>query len=275
MTSETGYDADRTPRRVRHELKFRRLTVASVETLSPQMKRIVVQGTELEGFTSPGFDDHLKLVPPLPGEALRVPEVTSEGVVWFEPRPAMRDYTPRAYDPESQSLTIDFAVGHGGPATAWAEQAKPGDEIGIGGPRGSMIVPVEFATHLLIGDEAALPAIARRLEDLPAEVSAVAVIEVEDKAGELALTSAANLKIIWVHRQGETRGEGTALSAAAVKAAGELDASDAYVWAACESSVARALRPRLLAANSFNPKWMKVAGYWRRGAEGLHEVIED
>ncbi len=275
MTSETGYDADRTPRRVRHELKFRRLKVASVETLSPQLKRIVIQGADLEGFTSLGFDDHVKLVPPMPGEALIVPEVTPESVVWPDPKPAMRDYTPRAYDPKTHSLTIDFAVGHGGPATAWAEQARAGDEIGIGGPRGSMIVPVEYRTHLLIGDEAALPAIARRLEDLPAGVQAIAVIEVEDEAGELALTSAADLKVIWVHRQGETRGEGTALSAAAVKAASELDASDAYVWAACESSVARALRPRLLAANSFNPKWMKVAGYWRRGAEGQHEVIED
>ena len=28
-------------------------------------------------------------------------------------------------------------------------------------------------------------------------------------------------------------------------------------------------------SRAFNPKWMKVAGYWRLGRAGSHEVIED
>jgi len=40
-----------------------------------------------------------------------------------------------------------------------------------------MIVPDIFDSYLLIGDETALPAIARRLEELPAGRTVLAVIE--------------------------------------------------------------------------------------------------
>jgi NADPH-dependent ferric siderophore reductase len=46
-------------RRVRHETKFRRLTVQGVERLTPKMVRVVLGGSHLQGFTSLGFDDHV------------------------------------------------------------------------------------------------------------------------------------------------------------------------------------------------------------------------
>lgn len=267
---------NRTPQRVRHPLHFRRVRVVSSEMLTPVLRRIVLGGDDLDGFTSPGFDDHLKFIPSTGGQPLQMPVIGEDGTPqWPEPKPAARDYTPRAFDAENRLLTIDFAVGHGGPATVWAEQAKIGDEAGVGGPRGSFIVPTGFAQHLLVGDEASLPAISRRLEELPQGVKAVAVIEVEDGSGEIELHSKANTQIIWVHRNGTPRGEGTALTAAALAAAKTIDPSDAYVWVACESAVARAMRPKLLEVQAFNPKWMKVAAYWRLGAVGAHEVIED
>ena len=265
----------RQPRRVRHDLKFRRARVESVEQMTPVLKRIVLSGEELEGFFSPGFDDHVKVFPTPRGQPLVLPTVGPDGPVFAEPRPVARDYTPRAFDAASRRLTIDFAVGHGGPATAWAEEARVGDELGLGGPRGSFLVPTSFAEHLLVGDEAAIPAIARRLEELPAGARVIACIEVADAAGELPLSSAANVEIVWVHRNGGPRGRAEALTAAAVEAARRIDPSDAYVWVACESSAARSMRAALLAARAFNPKWMKVAGYWRLGRAGSHEVIED
>ena len=76
---------------------------------------------------------------------------------------------------------------HGdGPASTWAAQAKPGQQIVIGGPRGSMIIPDAYDWYFLAGDETALPAIGRRLEELPATARVVAVIEVEDKAEAIA-----------------------------------------------------------------------------------------
>lgn len=185
-----------------------------------------------------------------------------------------RDYTPRAFDTANRRLTIDFAVGHGGPATAWAEDAQPGDELGLGGPRGSFLVPTSFAEHLLIGDETAIPAIARRLEELPKSARAIACIEVDDAAGELDLPSPADVGIV-CPSQRRLRGRAEALTAAAVAAAKRIDPADAYVWVACRSSVARSMRAALLAARPFNPKWMKVAGYWRLGGVGSNDVIED
>lgn len=266
----------RQPQRVRHALKFRRASVARVEPLTPVLKRIILEGEELEGFFSPGFDDHVKIfpVPRGQGQGLVLPTVGPKGPVFAEPRPVARDYTPRAFDAGKRQLTIDFAVGHGGPATAWAEAAQVGDELGLGGPRGSFLVPTSFAEHLLVGDETAIPAIARRLEELPSGAHAIACIEVADTASEIEMATEANVEIVWVHRNGGPRGRPDALIAAAVAAAQRIDPADAYVWVACESSVARAMRPALLAARRFNPKWMKVAGYWRRDAAGQHEVIE-
>lgn len=263
-------------RRVRHPLKFRLLTVVSVTDLSPVLRRIVVAGDDLEGFVSEGFDDHVKLFPTPRGQTPYLPQVGEDGQpVWGEHRPVARDYTPRSFDAANKALTLEFVIGHGGPATEWAEQVQVGDALGLGGPRGSMVVSTDYATHVLIGDETALPAIGRRLAELPSGVKAVVVAEVEDETYQIDLPSKADVTIHWAYRHGEARGGGQALTRLAVEVARSVDPLDAYVWAATESSVARAMRPQLLAANGFDPKHMKVAGYWRVGDVGAHEVFKD
>ena len=80
---------------------------------------------------------------------------------------AGRDYTPRRYDAASNTLEVDFVLHDAGPATRWATQAAVGQAMSIGGPRGSFIIPTTFDWHLLAGDDTALPAIGRRLAELP------------------------------------------------------------------------------------------------------------
>lgn len=266
-------EALRIARRVRHPLKFRLLEVVEVTDLTPSLKRVVLTG-DLEDFVSLGFDDHVKLFPPREGETLVLPTVGPDGPVFPDPRPVARDYTPRSWDRAARTLTIDFAIGHGGPATDWVMTARPGSALGVGGPRGSFIVPTAFARHVLIGDETAVPAIARRLEELPAGVAATVVLEVEDAASQPSLTSAADLTVAWVHRNGAARGQVEALRAVVQTALADLDRTDAYVWIAAESLVARTLRG-VVVGMGFDPKAMKAAGYWRAGAVGAHEVIED
>lgn len=123
----------RIPRRVRHELKFRTLTVALIEDLTPTYRRIVLEGADLDGFVSLGFDDHVKIFPVAEGQAPVLPTLGPDGPVFAEPRPVMRDYTPRAYDAAARRLTLDFVTGHGGPATEWAMAAKTGSVLGVGG----------------------------------------------------------------------------------------------------------------------------------------------
>jgi NADPH-dependent ferric siderophore reductase len=85
------------------------------------MLRVVLNGEELKGFISLGFDDHVKV---------------------FSPS-AMRDFTPRHFDAETGELWIDFFVHEGGPAASWAEQATIGQTLEIGGPRGSMVIALQ------------------------------------------------------------------------------------------------------------------------------------
>ncbi|VVE35616.1 NADPH-dependent ferric siderophore reductase [Pandoraea aquatica] len=268
---------DRTPQRVRHELRFRLLEVRSVETLTPHMLRVTLGGDDLEGFHSPGFDDHVKLFFPNPetGE-LAVPQIGPEGMAKPAPGDAprlMRDYTPRQYDAVSKTLVIDFAMHESGPATQWARSAKPGDKLGVGGPRGSFVIPMNFDGYVLIGDDTALPAISRRLAELPAGAMVFVFAEIDSPADRLRFTSEADVVVEWIYREGAPAGQSTALIDALEVAS--LPAGDLHVWVAAEAGVAKAVRRHLVEARGLNPKWVKAAAYWRRGDAAVHENLDD
>lgn len=269
------FETERRPRRMRHEIRFRQLIVQMVEQLSPNMIRVTFGGDELDGFFSPGFDDHVKMFFPAPGQDAPVrPQLGERGAVFPEgqPRPIARDFTPRLYDAQAGTLAFDFALHDNGPASEWARQACPGQTLFIGGPRGSFIVPVNFDWHLLMGDATAIPAIARRLEELPADARAVAVIEVAGPADVLQIATGPNSTIHWVFPSAEKPGASpleTALSEIV------LPDGDYYAWIACESEIARSLRNILISNHEANPKWLRASGYWRRGAEGIHDSFND
>ena len=238
--------------RVRHETRRRKLTVVRVEPLPPKMVRIVLSGEELRGFTSLGFDDHVKV---------------------FFPS-AMRDFTPRRFDAKARELWIDFFVHEDGPAAAWATQASVGQTLEIGGPRGSMVVALEgIDAQVLIGDETALPAIARRLEELPAAVPTLVVIELDSGSERPTLPSRPAMEVAWVPRD----------TASGSPAHEIIDAlrrlifppGRCFVWVASESRAARAIRGYLRSERGLDKKWIKAAGYWQRGAEGAHDRIPD
>jgi NADPH-dependent ferric siderophore reductase len=251
----------RTPQRVRHQPRRRNLEVKQVENISAHMIRVTLGG-DLEGFTSVGFDDHVKLF--FPTGALG-----EDG----QPEFMARDYTPRRHDPQAKTLEVEFVIHDAGPATRWAEQAQPGQMLQIGGPRGSFVIPTEFDWHLLIGDDTGLPAIARRLEELPAGARAVALIEVDGPDDHVEIESAADVSLNWVYRNGAEAGAPELLSDALRRLT--LPRGDYYAWAACESLVAKALRAQLIADHAANPNWIRAAGYWRRGAVAVHDVIND
>lgn len=271
-------EADRTPQRVRHTLRFRVLDVLQVQRVTPHLVRVTLGGDDLEGFHSPGFDDHAKLFFPDPhtGE-LTVPTAGPDGPVWPEGRkPVMRDYTPRRFDAAARTLEIDFALHEAGPATRWAEQAAPGQRLGVGGPRGSFIVPTNFDWHLLIGDDTALPAIARRLAELPADGRALVIVEVDGAADQVPLPSpAANVEVVWVHR-GSTAADPAAESPLlqALRRT-QLPTGAFHAWVGCESAAAKALRAHLVNECKANPKWVRASGYWRRGTAATHDSHDE
>lgn len=265
-----------TPQRVRHSIRYRLIDVVDIASLTPCMPRIVFGGAALEGFYSPGFDDHVKLVLPAPGQPQPAdPSVSSEGLRWVESanKPVVRDYTPRFFDPKVQQLTIDFALHKAGPATRWAFAARPGDKLGIAGPRQSLLVPVGYDWHLLAGDDTALPDVARRLAELPIEAQALALIEVDNAADVQSLTHRCTADIQWIFRHGVPGGESHALIDRVRELV--LPQGSYYAWVAAEIHVAQVLRRLLLDCKGANPKALKAAGYWRIGRSGAHEVLSD
>ena len=242
--------------RTRREIRRRQLTVAAVQRLSPNMIRVRFEGDDLRDFESTGADDHVKLF---------VPDPTSES------GEAMRDYTPRRFDTSAGTLAIDFAIHEAGPATRWATEAKVGDTLRIGGPRGSQVVADDFDWYLLIGDETALPSIARRLEALRPRVPVRAVIAVEEEADELPLLPRLGLHVTWSPRAGSGVGDAERL----LPLIGELPAGEGYVWIAAEARVARALRAHVVDTLGHPKAWCKAAGYWMMGEADAHETIGD
>jgi NADPH-dependent ferric siderophore reductase len=238
--------------RVKHELKRRELTVSEVEFVTPQMLRITLTSDTLADFTSLGADDHVKIfVPGADGEA------------------EMRDYTPRSYDNLTGQLVLDFAIHEAGPATQWALDARPGTLLTIGGPRGSAVI-TGVKRWILIGDETALPAIGRRIEEAGTAETITCIGAVAGPEEEQSFNSAAALRTLWVHRPLSDATDATGIVAALDQV--ELT-PDTFVWIAAEASVARAVRNHLVNGRGHPLSWIKAAGYWMKGKADAHEKI--
>ncbi|WP_455270883.1 siderophore-interacting protein [Rhizobium herbae] len=257
--------------RVRHELRRRLLAVKTAERLTAQMVRITLTGGDLEGFVSAGYDDHVKLCLPIAGQDTPVwpvgPDAPAlpEGIV----ASPMRDFTPRRHDAAKGELVVDFAIHAAGPATEWASAARPGTRLGVAGPRGSFVVTDDFDWYLMIGDETALPAIGRRLEELRANVPAIVIAAVTGAAEEQTFESATRLETRWIHRPLENASD-PAFLLDAVRSL-PLPQGDGYIWIAGENDTVKLLRKHFVEERGHNRAWIKAAGYWRKGSAGFHE----
>ncbi len=232
--------------RVRHETRMREVTVAKVEQLAPDFVSVTFEGESLADFVSSSYDDHVKFVQEVAGERV------------------MRDYTPRRYHRAARQLTIEFALHAQGAASDWARGVTMGQPAIIAGPRGSMIIPMDYEWQLLAGDDTALPAIRRRLEELPAGVK-VQVLVTGQAAEQLDFTSAATVELHIV-----------ADAAALVRALRDLSLpeGDGFVWFAGEAAVAKQVRDIVFVEKAFPRQAARISAYWKEGALGHHENLE-
>ena len=106
--------------------------------------------------------------------------------------------------------------------------------------------------------------------ELPAATRAVVLAEVDGPADELTFASAADVTVTWAHRQGAEGGT-TPVLARTLKTL-SLPRGAFCAWVACELLAAKALRAQLIADHGANPKWVRAAGYWRRGAVAVHDT---
>jgi NADPH-dependent ferric siderophore reductase len=255
---------NKTPERIRLEPRVRELTVAAITDITPHMRRVTLTGPELEGFNSPGHADHIKVFFSADGNPVPRPQRQPDGLVWPEgaQRPLMRDYTPRNFDPVALTLDVDFVLHGHGPAGSWAANAKVGDPLMIAGPRGSLRIPDAFDWHFLAGDETALPAIGRRIEELPHNRPVIAIIEVPEAADEQEFAPRPGLTVHWLHRNGIEPGVGNLILEQTART--EFPPGEGYAFVAGEAQMARTLKAHL-GERGFNPEFIRSAGYWVRG----------
>jgi NADPH-dependent ferric siderophore reductase len=250
--------------------------VASVVHVTPRLISVHVTAEDLSRFADAAPTAHIKVFLPASGQdAPTMPIMTPEGRVWPEdqPRPTVRTYTPRAYDPENNTLEVQFLLHGAGPASEWAQGASPGDKLAIGGPGGRFSADTSIARWWIAGDESALPAVGTLLDALPASASAEVHLEVEGPDDEIQLTSAAGVTVVWHHRR-----DADAFGADLYDAAGEAAiAEDTQVWVGCEASAVRRIRSLMLDDKNVPASRLVTRGYWRIGASDHpdHDYGED
>jgi len=202
--------------------RFFHTQVRAVRRLSPHFVRVTFTGDDLDHFADNGFDQRIKLIPPLPGQGLaHLPT----GPDWYsewrslpeEHRNPIRTYTVRAVRPELREVDVDMVLhGVNGPASRFAAEAGPGSPAYLLGPNSDFDgvhggidfhPPAHTDCILLGGDETAVPAIAGILAGLPADARGEALLEVPSADDVLALTAPAGVRVTWLARDDAAYGD--------------------------------------------------------------------
>lgn len=252
----------RLPERVRNELRFRCIHVATKTRIADKFWRIVFTGDDLLGFNSHGFDDHIKVFfPPAGGAALQLPTVNDGGIQWQDGlRPVARDYTPLAFDGES-SLTLDFYIHESGVASDWAMQAQTGDKLIIGGPRGSLVVPTDYAFQLYVCDETGLPAFKRRSSK--AEAEALHLFAYADEVtGRTYLADIGNASVTWLGSGKMTQADLPHLTAALDKIV--IPQHDYFIWLTGEGQFVKQLCDYFTTQRGVDADFVRAVAYWHQ-----------
>ncbi len=248
---------------------FREMRVLRATQLTPAMRRLTLSGENLGRFAHDGLHVRL-LLAPASGVKPVWPVMASDGrQAWPEgDRPVARIYTIRRIDVEAGEVDIDFVLHEGDemPGAAFGRDARSGDVVGMTGPGGGTLPPAPH--YLFFGDETALPAISRMLEELPREARATAFVEIADSSERQRLTLHPGVEVEWLSRDGRSA-ETTMLLADRLRSLDpEHWQDDTYAWVGCEQTAARTIRSYLKSERRLPRKQYLVAAYWRRGQAG-------
>lgn len=266
-----------------YPITTRTLEVLRVTDVTPGMRRVTLGGPELAAhtaangfpvaaFRSDAFDDEGKLILKHPDVEVAVAPTQADGVLnWPRNEHLLfRTYTIRRWDPEKQEVDLDF-VKHGvGPATSWAYGVQPGEKIQWAGPKSSAPHPVGVDWTLVAGDETALPAIGRWLEEWPEGARGQVFIEVAEASHrQLDLPVPDGVELTWLVRDGAEAGT-TTLMFDAIRTAEWWDGK-VFAWVAGETLTLTPIRRWLRNEKALGKEQVEVTGYWRRQAVVLSD----
>lgn len=238
----------------RHPANQAAARVVSVETLSPAYRRVTLDGAELARFATGGL--HFRL---LFGPAGAARPVTNENGVtewpggtaaWHKPVYTTRNITLAG---DNTRLSFDIFVHEGGRTSAWSVDLAPGDAVLLAGPGGDK-GPRAASWQGFVGDETAVPVIARHLRMLPPETRGEAVLVVPSEADIQTLDHPAGVAIRWALRSA---------GATPLEALADLDIppTDRAIFFAAEMAEAQTAR-QMLAERGLDKAEFTAAGYW-------------
>lgn len=237
--------------------------VVRTQRLTPHMQRVVLGGEGLAGFTADTCTDHyVKLL--FPGDGAVYPEPFDLERIRAEfPReqwPVTRTYTVRHWDAEHRELTLDFVIhGDEGLAGPWATRVQPGEKVRFMGPGGAYAPDPAADWHLLVGDESALPAIARSLEALAEGTLAHAFVEVAGPEEEQKIDS--DVEVVWLHRGDRPAGQALTEAVRAL----EFPEGRVQAFVHGEAHFVKELRQLLRVERALPREDLSISGYWRLG----------
>jgi len=258
-----------------YPITTRFLEVLRVQDVTPGMRRVTLGGAGLAAHTAPngfpvaafrsdGVDDEFKIILKHPDLTEALGPTQADGVLSWprDEKAIVRTYTVRRWDEAAGELDVDF-VNHGvGPATSWANRVQIGEQVQIAGPKMSAGHPRGADWLLIAGDETALPAIGRWLEEWPAGTPAQVFIEIGAPADRQQLVVPDGVQVTWLSRDGATPGT-TTLLLDAVRAAAWWPGKP-FVWAAGEAVSLTPLRRWLRTEKQLPREQLDITGYWRR-----------
>lgn len=247
--------------RVRREPPpFRRVEVRRTEPVTPHLVRVVVGGSELDGL-DPGLPGaSVRLLLPSADADLVLPAWNgNEFLLPDGTRPILRTLTPRHLDPQMLALTVEVVIHDGGPLSAWAAAASPGDAVAVSGTGRGYTIDPEARAFLLVGDDTAIPAISQLLEALPRGARVDVELEVGHPDAECELPAHPGATVRW------RAGPGDELPDAVRRTDIGLTTR---VWAAGEAAAMQRIRRHLFDERRLPRSAAIVRGYWKRGRAG-------
>lgn len=249
---------------------FRPAEVVRTHRVTPRLARITIGGEAISDMRSLAPDDDIRVQIPDRFDDTPLPPIVEFQpfqLIYPENAPpsTIRALTIRALRPAHQELDIEIALHNESFLSRWAEQARPGQQVTVGGPRGSTIWAGSIDQYYLIGDATALPAIGHFTGSLAEDVTASIVAEVADAAEEQAFThpAGATVHATWLHHAGHPSRDISALEAALSELPEPTEST--AIFAAGESARMRLLRRWIVT------RWphvartqLRIAGYWKR-----------
>ena len=240
------------------------LEVLGKTRVSPRLLRLTLGGEGYEALNrNRNSDAYVKFLIADPASGLQ-PPYDMDALREHSPElmPARRTYTVRRWDDEKRRIEVDVVL-HGdgedsGIAARWADEAQPGDLLAMSGAGGGYTPAPETRRHLMLGDHAALPAIAAGLEAMDEDAQGTVLIQLDHDEDRLELEHPAGVEVRWLIGERE-------LLLEAVDQLNLEDDEGLQIFCHVERGITKQLRAKLVKQAGIPREQISISAYWALG----------